>query len=100
MFARDDKFFSQILKFDKELDDESYVKICIKQARAFFNIDRGHSEAKKANLGDIKATKIDSPSILTYDLYDSAMSPEMKARTPLVANIKAIIPLMREKFTI
>lgn len=50
-----------------------YVKMCIKQARAFFNIDRGHSEAKKANLGDIKATKIDTPHILNFELYDINM---------------------------
>jgi len=65
MFSRDDKFFNEFMGIDKTVDNEMYVQLCIKQARAFFNIDRGHSEAKKANLGDIKSTKIDTPQILS-----------------------------------
>lgn len=101
MFSRDDAFFSKVLDFDKNgIDDPTYVKMCIKQARAFFNIDRGHSEAKKANLGDIKSTKIDTPPILNFELYDLKMEQEKKAKTVLKANVKALIPLMREKFTL
>ena len=99
MFVRDDEFFQKVLNIDKtELTDEEYVKMQIKIAKNHFNIDRGSSEAKKANLGDIKSTKIDSPYILSYPLFDSKMSDEQKRVTPISGNIKAMIPLIREKF--
>lgn len=74
MFARDDKYFKDFFKVDSELSNEKYVKMCIKQARTFFNIDAGHSEAKKAHLGDIKSTKIESPGILYDFLFDKNMT--------------------------
>ena len=52
--------------------------MCIKQAKTFFNIDAGHSEAKKAHLGDIKSTKIESPGILYDFLFDKNMTFEQK----------------------
>lgn len=74
MFKRDDKFFQKIMKIDKtEMTDEEYVQLQIKTAKNHFNIDRGSSEAKKANLGDIKSTKIESPYILSYSLFDAKM---------------------------
>ena len=78
MFARDDKYFKNFFKIDYQLNDEEYVKMCIKQARQFFNIDAGHSEAKKAHLGDIKNTKIESPGILSDLLFDKNMPQEQK----------------------
>ena len=72
--------------------------MCIKQAKTFFNIDAGHSEAKKAHLGDIKSTKIESPGILYDFLFDKNMTFEQKQNTILFANVKAMIPLIREKF--
>lgn len=45
--------------------------MCIKFARSNFNNDRGNTDGKKTNLGDIKSTKIESPYILSYPLFDS-----------------------------
>ena len=99
MFNRDDEFFAKVLNIDKsELTDEEYVQMQIKIAKNHFNIDRGSSEAKKANLGDIKSTKIDSPYILSYPLFDAKMSEDQKSKTQISGNIKAMIPLMREQF--
>ena len=100
MFARDDEFFSKLLNYENKLTDKEYVKMIIEQNRCFFNQDRGHTEAKKANLGDIKSTKIESPHILSYPLYDTKLTDKQKGDTQIRGNIKAIIPLMREKFTL
>ena len=52
--------------------------MCIKQHKTFFKIDAGHSEAKKAHLGDIKSTKIEISTILKDHLYDRDMTQEIK----------------------
>ena len=71
MFSHDEKFFNKLLNTDKlTLTDEEYVQFKIKQNKNFFNVDRGHTDAKKANLGDIKSTKIESPYILNHALFD------------------------------
>ena len=89
------------MKIDKtEMTDDEYVQLQIKTAKNHFNIDRGSSEAKKANLGDIKSTKIESPYILSYPLFDSKMDSTLKTQTLISGNIKAMIPLIREKFAL
>lgn len=80
------------------MTDQEYVAWQIKVMKKFFDLDRGAKEEKKANLGDIKSTKIESPYILNYTMYDPAMSSEEKKRQPLLANVKAVIPILREKF--
>ena len=98
MFANGEKYFTKLLARGKneEMTDEEYVKLKIKQNRCFFNVDRGHVDAKKANLGDIKSTKIESPLILNEPLCD-AKQPKSEI---MRGNIKAMIPLMREKFAL
>ena len=49
--------------------------MCIKEARAKFEHDRGNTEGKKTNLGDIKSTKIESPYILSFPLYAPKAEP-------------------------
>ena len=101
MFVRDDKFFRKMMHIDKtDMTDEEYVQLCIKTAKNHFNIDRGCSEAKKANLGDIKSTKIESPYILSYSLFDPKLEEKQKSETLISGNIKAMIPLIREKFAL
>ena len=72
MFANDSKFFAKLLdkNSNEAMTDEEYVKHKIRQNRCFFNVDRGHTDAKKANLGDIKSTKIESPLILNDPVCD------------------------------
>jgi hypothetical protein len=95
MFSQDDKFFNKLLNTDKlTLTDEQYVNLKIQQNKNFFNVDRGHQAAKKANLGDIKSTKIESPFILNHTLFELS---ENKNK-PIRGTVKAMIPLMREKF--
>ena len=99
IFDRDDEFFRKVLNIRKEdLTDDEYVKMCIKQAKSFFNQDRGNTDGKKTNLGDIKSTKIESPFILNKPLYDCKLSQADREKTMISGNLKAIIPLMREKF--
>lgn len=79
IFERDDEFFRKVLNIRKEdLTDDEYVRLCIKQAKSFFNQDRGNTDGKKTNLGDIKSTKIESPYILRKPLFDSKMSQEAR----------------------
>jgi hypothetical protein len=96
----DSKFFKKILEIDraKFCTDEQYVDWQIKMTEQMFKIDRGASDAKKANLGDIKSTKIESPFILSHPLYDPKLPEHLKATTLISGNIKAIVPIMREKF--
>ena len=47
------------------MTDEEYVKMCIQDVKELFNKERGReANAKKLNLGDIIATKIETPIIL------------------------------------
>jgi hypothetical protein len=50
--------------FDLNLSDEEYVQLFIDHVVDIFNKERGRDETKKANLGDIKATQIDTSVIL------------------------------------
>lgn len=101
MFERDDAIFRDFSKsgFEKNsMDAKEYVQKCISRSKKLFNIDRGCKDAKKTHLADIKSTKIDTPAILHLPLFDARMSTEDKATTVLKANVKAIVPLCREKY--
>ena len=101
MFERDDCIFRDFMKNGIEansMDAAEYVKKCISRSRKLFNIDRGCKDAKKTHLADIKSTKIETPALLNLPLFDSKMSDEDKAKTVLKGNVKAIIPLCREKY--
>jgi hypothetical protein len=85
----------------EKLTEEQYVNWHIKVAKQFFNMDRGATEAKKINLGDIKSTKIESPYILSHPIFDPAIkNEEVKRKQPIQGNIKAMVPFMREKFAL
>lgn len=81
----DSKFYKEVLNLNSEqMTDEEYVDWHIKVAKQFFNLDRGASDAKKINLGDIKSTRIDFPHILSYALFDPAISDEaQKKKQPI-----------------
>jgi hypothetical protein len=99
IFANDDRFFKEVLQVDRsEMTDQEYVAWQIKVMKKFFDLDRGAKEEKKANLGDIKSTKIESPFILNHSLFDPKLTNEEKKKTPLIANVKAVVPILREKF--
>ena len=90
----------QMPKFDAEMKPGEYVNRVIRHVEALFKQDRGRKEAKKANLGDIRSTKIRTPEILRDAVYDcSNQSQEYKASTYVSGNIKAIVPLFREKLS-
>lgn len=49
----------------KGMTDPEYVQMCTKYVKDLFNKERGReANAKKLNLGDIIATKIETPIIL------------------------------------
>lgn len=79
------------------LSAKEYVERTIKYAEETFRQDCGHRDTKRANLGDIRSTKIRTPEILQKPIYDCAESE--KSRTYVSGNIKAIVPLFREKLT-
>lgn len=100
IFENDSKFYKEVLKVDKDqMTDQQYVDYMIATNKQYFNMDRGATDAKKINLGDIKSTKIESPFILNHSLYDQNIKDEKEKRSkPIFGNIKAMIPIMREKF--
>ena len=57
-------------KFDAEMKPGEYVNKVIRHVEAMFKQDRGRKETKKANLGDIRSTKIRTPEILRDAVYD------------------------------
>ena len=57
----DDK---QLLEIDTNLPDKEYVELAIKDAKKMFKQERGRTDTKKANLGDIQSTQIYTPQIL------------------------------------
>ena len=66
-----------------------------------FNKERGRDETKRANLSDMKSTRIDVPMILQIPLLSpEELSHVNRAQTIIYANVKALIPLMREKLIV
>lgn len=55
----------QIPDIDPTLPNQEYVQQSIGIAKKLFNRERGNQGTKKANLGDIKSTKVNTPSILS-----------------------------------
>lgn len=49
---------SRLFDFDRSVKQTDYVAKVIKFAETQFKLDRGRKETKKANLGDIRSTKI------------------------------------------
>lgn len=52
------------MDIDTRLSPKEYVNRVIRYAEGIFKEDRGRSDTKKANLGDIKSTQISNPEIL------------------------------------
>ena len=80
------------------MTDEEYVKMCIQYVKELFNKERGReANAKKLNLGDIIATKIETPIILHQHFLQLDQLSNLQDDTQIYGNIKAMIPLFREK---
>ena len=86
------------MDIDTNLNPKEYVNRVIRYAEGLFKEDRGRSDTKRANLGDIKSTQITTPEIIQKLIYSCATDEE-KAHTYVTGNIKAIIPLFRERLT-
>ena len=67
------------MDIDVALNPTEYVNRVIKYAEDLFKQDRGQKETKRANLGDIRSTKIRTPEILQKPIYNC--SEEQKATT-------------------
>ena len=52
------------MEIDSKVKDDDYVNRLIDQAMRLFKAERGNQDGKRANLGDIKQTRIDVPLIL------------------------------------
>lgn len=59
MFDKDGLLFDRLTDGQGTMTDDQYVNMCIQRAKKLFRIDGYSKEAKKINLGDVKATKID-----------------------------------------
>lgn len=78
-----------------ELTSPQYVAHCIQAAKAHFTKESG---TRKASLGDVISTRIESPYILSHHLFDPTLSDSQRRKTLIKGNVKAIIPIMREKY--
>lgn len=86
-----------LMDIDVKLNPSEYVNRVIKYAETQFKQDRGRKDTKRANLGDIRSTSIQTPEILQKPIYNC--SEEQKAVTFVSGNIKAMVPLFREKLS-
>lgn len=57
-------------EIDLKLSDKEYVSKFIEYVTNIFNKERGKSEAKKANLSDLKSTRIENSTIIQFPLID------------------------------
>ena len=96
----DDEIFGTLnsqMDIDTQLEASVYVNRVIKYAENLFRQDRGRQDTKRANLGDIRSTKIRTPEVLQKPIYNC--SEDQKATTYVHGNIKAIVPLFRERLS-
>ena len=89
------------LEIDPQLPDDQYVLAFKDKVVDIFNKERGRDETKRANLSDMKSTRIDVPMILQIPLLSpEELSHVNRTQTIIYANVKALIPLMREKLIV
>ena len=87
------------MDLNSHLSDKEYVEIFKTNVVKIFNKERGKNEAKKANLSDTKNTIIENSVILNHQIFDT--SSDNNPQTKMVrGNVKAIIPLFRERLSI
>ena len=87
------------MDIDESMPNGEYVDRVIQYAENLFKQDRGRQDTKRANLGDIRSTKIGTPEILQKPIYHYDCSKDEKAQTFVSGNIKAIVPLFRERLS-
>ena len=53
-----------LLDIDTKVSNEEFVKLSIERAKKLFKREAGRADTKRANLGDIKSTRVNIPPIL------------------------------------
>ena len=85
----------ELQDIDPTISNEEYVELSMKQAKKIFWKECGRTDTKRANLGDIKSTRVNIPQVLQTPIF--TCSQKDAATTYISGNIKALIPLFREK---
>ena len=83
-----------LMDIDTSVSDEEFVRLSIERAKKLFRKEAGRADTKRANLGDIKSTRVNVPPILQQPLFSCSESEA--ATTMISGNIKAMVPLFRE----
>jgi hypothetical protein len=79
-----------------EVTPKEYIRMFIEYVTDIFNKERGRDETKKANLGDIKSTQIDTALIIQQPLRNGSSSSNITDEV-IMGNVKALIPVLRER---
>lgn len=53
-----------LMDIDPTVSDEEFVRLSIERAKKLFRKEAGRADTKRANLGDIKSTRVSIPPIL------------------------------------
>ena len=53
-----------LMDIDTNVSDEEFVRLSIERAKKLFRKEAGRADTKRANLGDIKSTRVSIPPIL------------------------------------
>ena len=53
-----------LMDIDPNVSNEEFVRLSIERARKLFRKEAGRADTKRANLGDIKSTRVNIPPIL------------------------------------
>jgi hypothetical protein len=83
------------------LSDEDQVKLFVAKTKELFDREKGKSVSKKLNLGDTYSCKVETPAIIQQHLLpEDTLKLIDRNLTLIYGNIKAIIPLVRERLQV
>ena len=81
-----------------QLSDEEQIKLFVGQTTELFQKERGKSVAKKNNYGDTISTQVETSVIIQQHLISpDALKCIEREKTMIYGNVKACIPLCRQK---
>lgn len=81
-----------------QISKEDYLKLFVQYVSDMFNKERGKDDTKKASLGDIKSTQVETCLIIQKDVVENKAHID-RFNTVITGNVKALIPIQRERLS-
>jgi len=88
----------QIPEKSAEMSPEQQIKLIIDNVRTLFEKERGKDAAKKLNLRDVMTTRVETADLLQQPLISEDVIKSINRHETIIrGNVKAMIPLFRER---